>query len=94
LAAWGAAALRFGAPSLASTAETWWSTVLAEMNSFAAIAALVCPAQISDDQAPVAAPGLGRVAGQHGQRRLPLQQLHAYSVGYRRSMCRCGRPSR
>ena len=47
MAAWAAAALRFGAPSLASTAETWWSTVLAEMNSFAAIAALVCPAQIS-----------------------------------------------
>jgi hypothetical protein len=46
LAARAAAALRFGAPSLASTAETWWSTVLAEMNSFAAIAALVCPAQI------------------------------------------------
>jgi hypothetical protein len=39
LAARAAAALRFGAPSLASTAETWWSTVLAEMNSFAAIAA-------------------------------------------------------
>ena len=47
MAAWAAAALRFGAPSLASTAETWWSTVLAEMNSFAAIAALLCPAQIS-----------------------------------------------
>jgi hypothetical protein len=42
-----AAALRFGAPSLASTAETWWSTVLTEMDSFAAIAALVCPAQSS-----------------------------------------------
>jgi hypothetical protein len=47
LAAWAAAALRFGTPSLASTAVTWWSTVLAEMNSFAAIAALVCPEQIS-----------------------------------------------
>ena len=47
-----------------------------------------------DDQAPVAVPGLGRVAGQQGQRRLPLQQLHAYSVGHQRSMCHCGRPSR
>ena len=47
MAAWAAAALRLGAPSLASTAETWWSTVLAEMNSFAGIAALLCPAQIS-----------------------------------------------
>jgi hypothetical protein len=46
-----------------------------------------------DDQAPVAVPGLGRVAGQQGQRRLPLQQLHVHSVGHRRSMCHCGRPS-
>jgi hypothetical protein len=127
---------------LASTAETWWSTVLAEMNSFAAIAALVWPAQISarisrsrrvspngsflaadlgptgmartpsarsrcragrgqvpleplderrlahpglaveQDQAPLAAPSLGRVAGQQGQRRLALQQLHGTSVGH------------
>ena len=35
---------RVGTPSLARTAETWWSTVLAEMNSRAAISALVCPA--------------------------------------------------
>jgi len=32
-AAWAAATVRVGAPSFASTAETWWSTVLAEMNS-------------------------------------------------------------
>jgi hypothetical protein len=33
------------APSLPSTAETWWSIVLAEMNSFAPISALVYPAE-------------------------------------------------
>ena len=47
-----------------------------------------------DDQAPVAVPGLGRVAGQQGQRRLPLQQFHVYSVGHLCSMCHYGRPSR
>ena len=34
------------------------------------------------DQAPLAAPGLGRVAGQAGQRRLPLQQFHGLSAGH------------
>src|SRR3979409_861113 len=46
------------------------------------------------DQAPVAPPGLGRTACQQGQRRLPLKQFHASSVGHPRSMCHFGRPSR
>ena len=29
---------------MANTADTWWPAVLIEMNSFAAISALVCPA--------------------------------------------------
>src|SRR6266568_2525725 len=40
------AAARVGTPSLARIAETWWSTVLTDRNSFAAISALVCSAQI------------------------------------------------
>ena len=44
-----------------------------------------------DDQAPVAPPGLGRTIGQQGQRRLPLQQFHASSVGHPRSLCHYGR---
>jgi len=44
-----------------------------------------------DDQTPVAPPGLGRTVGQQGQRRLPLQQFHASSVGHPRSLCHYGR---
>jgi hypothetical protein len=40
-----------------------------------------------DDQPPVTVPGFGRVAGQQGQRRLPLQQFHVSSVGHPRSRC-------
>jgi hypothetical protein len=46
------------------------------------------------DQAPIAPPGLGRTAGQQGQRRLPLEQFRASSVGHPRSLCHFGRPSR
>jgi hypothetical protein len=44
-AAWEAAAWRVEARSFPSTAETWWSIVLAQMNSFAPISALVYPAE-------------------------------------------------
>jgi hypothetical protein len=46
------------------------------------------------DQAPGAPPGLGRTVGQQGQRRLPLEQFHAPSVGHPCSLCHFGRPSR
>jgi hypothetical protein len=35
-----------GTPSFARMAETWWPTVLADIDSFAEISALVCSAQI------------------------------------------------
>ena len=83
LAARAAAALRFGAPSLASTAETWWSTVLAEMNSFAAIAALVCPAQISSRTSRsrrVSPSGSPRVAASYGQCRSSAQLVPLWAA--------------
>src|SRR5580692_2654050 len=79
-AACAAAASRVGVPSLASTAETWWSTVLGERNSLAAISALLCPALIRSSTSRsrrVSPSGSDRVAvrGPAGIDRTPSRRI-------------------
>jgi hypothetical protein len=89
----GAVAERVGAPSFASTAETWWSTVLAEMTSRAAISALEWPQQIRSSTSLLGDPygGLRAELGEdaHGRRN-----ADAASYGHPRSVQSCAAFSR